>query len=128
MAKKIVILFLSIVSCISLFAQDYAQWPADKPETETIKESQSRQIRLDNHTYLQVIKMQDTMRALITSLMENAGKQLHWPMVELTEYSSDGVLYTNPQNIIDFAPYPLCPPAAFNITFQFIVNNDSWQT
>lgn len=130
--KKIILSYFLAASCIALFAQDsphenYPQWPADKPETGFIENSQSQKIRLANHTYPQVIKMQDTMRALITSLMENAAKKLHWPMVELAEYSSDGVLYTNPQNIIDFAPYPLCPPAAFNITFQLIVNNDSLQ-
>lgn len=130
--KQIILSCFLAIYCTSLFAQDtphenYLQWPADKPETESIEQSQSRQVRLDNHSYPQIIEMQDAMRALITSMMENAARILHWPMVELTEYASDAVLYTNPQNIIDFAPYPLCPPAAFNITFQFIVNNNSLQ-
>lgn len=134
MKKAILSCFLA-ASSISLFAQDvphddYAQWPADKPETGTMEESQSRETKLLNKTRPQVIDMQDRMRTLFTNMMQNASEKIGWPMVEISEYTSDGDVYhwkygkqVDPYPV----PYPLCPPGAIRITFQFIVNNDSLQ-
>jgi hypothetical protein len=121
MIKKIIILLLSIVSCISLFAQDYAQWPADKPETDNIEASQSKQIRLGNSILPQEINMQDKMRVLITVMMHDAAKKLGWDMTELSEYTNGNAMQGAG------TPYALRSPRGIEITFQFIVNKDSLQ-
>ncbi len=119
MNKKIIILFLLFSSCLSLFAQDYPQWPADKPETQNIEESQSREIRMHNLVLPQEIDMQDKFRVLITDMMGAASKKLNWPMVELSEYTNDNAFQNGG------TPYNLRSPRGIEITFQFVVNNDS---
>ena len=124
--KEIIILFVSVISANSLFAQnvphpDYPQWPADKPETGFIEESQSRQIRLTNLILPQEIAMQDRIRTLFTDMMQNAAKKLGWQMVELSEYTNEGALQSGG------TPYNLRSPRGINITFQFVVNKDSLQ-
>lgn len=125
--KKVIICCFTVLAAGFLYAQECPNYPADCPETGTIEASQSIAVRTSNHAFPQVIKMQDNMRSLITIMMENISKKLHWPMVELTEFTSEGALYTNDKGIVDFIPYPLAPPAEFSITFQFIVNKDSLQ-
>lgn len=118
--KKISTLLLFLfLSTSKLIAQDYAQWPADKPETGFIEQSQSRETRLDNGILAQEADMQDKMRTLITDMMENATKNLHWEMIELSEYTNNGGMQSGA------TPYPLRSPRGIEITFQFIVNNDS---
>jgi len=107
------------MACLSLYAQDYPQWPADKPETGFIEESQSRETRLRNSILPQEIEMQDKMRTTITVIMENASKKLGWPMVELSEYTNKNGLQGAD------TPYLLRSPRGIEITFQFIVNKDS---
>ncbi|MEO9022519.1 MAG: hypothetical protein ABI237_08330 [Ginsengibacter sp.] len=119
MNRKIIILFLLFSSCLSLFAQDYPQWPADKPETGFIEESQSREIRIHNLVLPQEIDMQDKMRVLITDMMQDASKRLGWDMVELSEYTNDNAFQNGG------TPYNLRSPRGIEITFQFVVNNDS---
>lgn len=121
MTVKIITLCLSLISGFSLYAQDYAQWPADKPETGFIENSKSREIRLRNSVLPQEVDMQDKMRVLITDMMQNASNQLGWTMIELSEYTN--------QNPMQGAgtPYALRSPRGIEITFQFIVNKDSLQ-
>ena len=121
MTRNLIFLFFSVISCFSLYAQDYPQWPADKPETGFIEESQSREIRLKNDILPQEIDMQDKMRTIITDMMENASKKLGWPVVELSEYTNEGGLQNGG------TPFLLRSPRSINITFQFIVNKDSLQ-
>lgn len=102
-----------------LAAQDYPQWPADKPETEYIAESQSRDIRIKNGVLPQEVEMQDKMRFLIYDMMQNAAKGLHWHMAELSEFTNNGPLQSGG------TPYALRSPRGIGITFQFIVNTDS---
>lgn len=119
--KKIIAFHILMISCISLFAQDYAQWPADKPETDNIEASQSKQIRLGNSILPQEINMQDKMRVLITVMMHDAAKKLGWDMTELSEYTNDNAMQGTG------TPYALRSPRGIEITFQFIVNKDSLQ-
>jgi hypothetical protein len=119
--KKIILSFFLAVPCFSLFAQDYAQWPADKPETGFIEESQSRETRLNNLILPQEVDMQDKMRVLITGMMQNAAEKLGWTMVELSEYTNSGGLQSGG------TPYTLRSPRGIDITFQFIVNKNSLQ-
>jgi len=121
MTRILIFLFLSIISCLSLYAQDYQQWPADKPETANIEASQSRQIRSGNDILPQEIEMQDKMRTTITDMMENAAKKLEWKMVELSEYTNENGLQGAG------TPYPLRSPRGIEITFQFIADKDSLQ-
>jgi hypothetical protein len=116
---RVVAFCLFQVSIFSLYAQDYPQWPADKPETENINESQSREIRLKNLVLPQEIDMQDKFRVLITDMMEKVSKKLNWSMVELSEYTNDNAFQNGG------TPYNLRSPRGIEITFQFIVNNDS---
>ena len=121
MTRILIFLFLSIISCLSLYAQDYPQWPADKPEAANIEASQSRQTRSGNDILPQEIEMQDKMRTTITDMMENAAKKLEWTMVELSEYTNENGLQGAG------TPYPLRSPRGIEITFQFIANKDSLQ-
>jgi len=126
-SKKINRLKIIIACCLlsfihaSLYAQDYPQWPADKPETGFIEESQSRETRLKNEILLQEVDMQDRMRTTITDMMDNAAKELGWQMTELSEYTNENALQGGG------TPYALRSPRGIDITFQFIVSNDSLQ-
>ncbi len=117
--KKLLICCFTVLNSGILHAQDCAVYPADCPETEWIAQSQSRQNRLDNGILPQEIDMQDKMRALITVMMKKASQALHWDMIELKEYTNDGGLQSGG------TPYPLRSPRGIDITFQFIVNQDS---
>ena len=119
MTKKIITLYIILISCISVYAQDYPQWPADKPETELIQQSQSREIRLGNSVLPQEIDMQDKMRVLINDMMQKVAEKLNWPMVELSEYTNDNAFQNGG------TPYNLRSPRGIDITFQFIINKDS---
>jgi hypothetical protein len=121
MRRKIIALCLFLFSGLSLYAQDYAQWPADKPETDNIEASQSKQIRLGNSILPQEINMQDKMRVFITDMMQKASKKLGWDMTELSEYTNDNAMQGAG------TPYALRSPRGIEITFQFIVNKDSLQ-
>ncbi|MBS1747361.1 MAG: hypothetical protein JST21_14430 [Bacteroidetes bacterium] len=121
MKKILLSLSILFLSC-ELYAQEkYSQWPADKPETEFIEESQSKGIRSGNGILPQEISMQDKMRVLITDMMQNASKKLGWQMVELSEYTNNGGLQSGS------TPYNLRSPRGIEITFQFVVNKDSLQ-
>ncbi|HET7117062.1 MAG TPA: hypothetical protein VFI29_11255 [Hanamia sp.] len=119
--KKAFLFWFILLTNPSLYAQDYPQWPADKPETGFIEESQSREIRLKNDILPQEIDMQDKMRVIITDMMEDASDNLGWPMVELSEYTNEGALQNGG------TPYPIRSPRGIDITFQFIINKDSLQ-
>lgn len=114
-----------ILSCIALFiglllhAQDYPQWPADKPETDNIESSQSKEIRLGNDILQQEIDMQDRMRTIITNMMQDAAKKLGWDVIELSEYTNNNAMQGAG------TPYKLRSPRGIEITFQFVVNKDS---
>ena len=119
MKQYFIALTVSLVTGFVLHAQEYPQWPADKPEKENIEESQSREIRMQNLLLPQEIDMQDKFRVLITDMMEKASKKLNWPMVELSEYTNDNAFQNGG------TPYNLRSPRGIEITFQFVVNNDS---
>ncbi|MGH2644684.1 MAG: hypothetical protein ACRDE2_12095 [Chitinophagaceae bacterium] len=117
--RKILFVLSAVFTGFSLYAQDYPHSPADKPETTYIEESQSREIRIKNLILPQEIAMQDKMRMLITEMMQDASKKLGWDMVELSEYTNNDALQSGS------TPYALRSPRGIDITFQFIVNNDS---
>ncbi len=119
--KKIILFYFFVTSATIVYAQDYPQYPADKPESGFIEQSQSREIRLKNLILPQEVTMQDKMRVLITNMMLNASKKLGWPVVELSEYTNDNGMQGAG------TPYALRSPRGILITFQFIVNTDSLQ-
>lgn len=119
--KRFTTLCLLIISCLSLHAQDYPNWPADKPETGFIEDSQSKEIRSGNAILPQEIDMQDKMRTLITDMMQSASQKLNWAVTELSEYTNNNGLQNGG------TPYNLRSPRGLVITFQFIVNKDSLQ-
>lgn len=124
MMKRIVTLCLLIISYRFLHAQDYPQWPARKPDSDQIKASQSKQIRLDNSVLPQEIAMQDKMRIVFTEQMKYCAEQLGWDMVELLEYTNDNAMQGGG------TPYALRSPRGIEVIFQFIVNRDylrSWK-
>lgn len=110
---------------LSVNAQNYATWPADKPRTGFIENAQSKQVRLQNRTRPQVIVMQDNMRSIFTQKMKDLSQKLGWSMVELDEFTSDGNVYHNEDGTVQDVPFNKCPPASFNITYQFIADKDS---
>jgi|GEM_PF-3883504 len=111
MAKNIIFLFFSLISCLSLYARDYPQWPTDKPETDNIKESQNRETRLSNGILTKEIDMQDKMRTTITDMMTNAAKDL---FVRLTDIKSILVFFISPSDGYEVAP-ALPPPPELHI-------------
>lgn len=122
--KKILLVYVFVFLGHSLFAQDaphpdYPLWPADKPETVRIAQSQSRESRLEDLLLPQEIAMQDRMRTLFTDMMQHAAKKLGWQMVELSEYTNEGGLQGAG------TPYNLRSPRGINITFLFVVNKDN---
>ena len=119
--RKLIIPIFLVLAATSLFAQDYPQWPADKPETGFIKDSQSREVRIQNLILPQEVDMQDKMRTLFTDMMNRAARQLGWQMEEISEYTNDNALQGGD------VPYALRSPRGIDITFQFIVNQDSLQ-
>lgn len=118
MRKRLLVLLILFISG-KLYSQSYPQWPADKPETEQIAQSQSRESRLEDLLLPQEITMQDRMRTLFTDMMQNASKKLGWQMVELSEYTNNGGLQSGS------TPYNLRSPRGIDITFQFVVNKDN---
>lgn len=119
--KKVIICCFTVLTTGFLHAQECSNYPADCPETVFIEQSQNREIRLDNDILPQEIDMQDKMRTLITAMMENAAKKLHWEMTELSEYTNEGGLQ------VAGTPYGQRSPRGIDITFRFFVNNDSLQ-
>jgi hypothetical protein len=119
--KKIIVFCIVPLFSISAYAQDYPHWPADKPEVESIKQSQSKQNRLEDLILPQEIDMQDKMRVALTLQMKYCAKKLGWDMVELSEYTNDNALQGGR------TPYALRSPRGIEITFQFIVSSDSLQ-
>ncbi|MEO8786053.1 MAG: hypothetical protein ABI378_03230 [Chitinophagaceae bacterium] len=108
-----------IAVSLSTRAQDDALFPADKPETGFIEESQNKEIRLTNLVLPQEIAMQDNMRSVFTDMMERAASNLGWQMREISEYTNDNAMQGGG------TPYATRSPRGITITFQFIVNNDS---
>lgn len=120
--KRLLFIIPTLLLPFFLLAQDYPQWPADKPEADNIEASQSKSVRLGNGILPQEIDMQDKMRVLITDMMQDAAKKLGWNVTELSEYTNENGLQRAGTQ------YNLRSPHGIEITFQFIVNNDSLQT
>jgi hypothetical protein len=122
---KLILLSAIYFIGVSVKAQNYAQWPAEKPRTGFIENAQSKQVRLQNRTRPQVIAMQDKMRAFFNENMEALSQKTGWLVVELDEFCSDGNVYHNEDGTVQDVPFNKCPPGSFNITYQFIANKDS---
>jgi hypothetical protein len=114
--KKILIITVLTWTSGLLYAQDYPNWPADKPEASFIEQSQSRKNRIDNLVLPQEVDMQDRMRSIFIAMMRSAAQRLGWNMVELSEYTNDNPMQGGG------TPYPLRSPRGLLITFQFIAN------
>lgn len=117
--RKIRYICILLLSAGSLCAQDYPQWPAERPETEEIASAQDKQTRLDNRILPQEIGMQDHMRSIFIGMMRRAATELGWEMAEISEYTNDNPMQGSG------TPYALRSPRGIEITFQFIVNQDS---
>ena len=121
MKKLLCISLLSLLLVKYVKSQDCSWTPADCPDESSIEYSQDSILRIRNGLLPQEIFMQNSMRALVTGMMEKVAKALHWQMMELDEVSN-----LNPFQGAG-TPYPLRSPREFGIAFQFIVNNDSLQ-
>lgn len=119
--KRLIIIPFFLCINLFLYAQECSNYPAYCPETGFIEQSQSSASRLCNDILQQEIDMQDKMRTIFTSMMKDAAKNHHWNMVELSEYTNENGMQ------VSGTPYELRSPRGIDITFQFIVSNDSLQ-
>lgn len=118
--KKIFPAFIIMASCCSLAsAQTCNVSPADCPDEGSIRASQSTSVRLGNGLLQQEITMQDAMRNLVTDMMMNAAKTLHWRAIEMDEVTNLNGLQSGG------TAYALRSPRYFGIEFEFIINKDS---
>ncbi len=119
MIKIVIFIFLmTIVNRLAL-SQTCDVFPADCPDEGSIQASQNPTIRLGNGILLQEIKMQDAMRYLVTDMMINVAKTLHWRAIEMDEITN----LNSGQS--GGTPYALRSPRFFGIEFEFIVDKDS---
>lgn len=111
--------FLSILQTSK--SQGCVWSPADCPDQASIENSMDSLTRLGNGILPSEISMQNSMRYLVTQMMEKAGRNLHWQWIELDEL-------TNLNPIQGAAtPYNLRSPREFGIAFEFFVSKDSLQ-
>ncbi|MGN6249427.1 MAG: hypothetical protein ACTHNG_13825 [Ginsengibacter sp.] len=119
--KKIII-SLFILSILQTSKGQGCVWsPADCPDQASIENSTDSLTRLENGILPAEISMQNSMRYLVTQMMEKAGRNLHWQWTELDEL-------TNLDPLQGAAtPYNVRSPRGFGIAFEFFVSKDSLQ-
>ncbi len=87
--KKILCISLLFLCFIKDVKSQGCSWaPADCPDHSSIADSKDSLIRLGNGLLPQEIFMQNSMRNLVTQMMENAAKKLGWQIIELDELTN----------------------------------------
>ncbi|PWT98053.1 MAG: hypothetical protein C5B52_12830 [Bacteroidetes bacterium] len=116
-------MFLAAGFSRSLRAQstECKEYPADCPATESIESCQDS-IRCD-YLLPQEFTAAHKAKSTVKKMMEQIAAQKSWQVYELDEMNGQGHWYDDAH--LQPVPYSKRPPSAFNISFIFIVSQDS---
>jgi len=120
-----VLLLLLCVITKAVHSQECTYFPADCPQTGDIEAAQDSDACINNLVVAEEIMMQNDLRRVFTSMMNEIARNRNWDVYEYTEESGGGVGSNGKAT-----PYPLRRPYQYLISFNFIVNKDSleaWQ-
>src|SRR5690349_3255337 len=120
-----ILLLLFCITTKATWAQECNYFPADCPQTGDIEAAQDSDACIKNLVVAEEIIMQNNLRRVFTSMMEEIARNKNWKVYEYTEGSGGGVGSDGKAT-----PYPLRRPYQFMISFNFVVNEDSleaWQ-
>jgi hypothetical protein len=123
-----VIIFI-LLAGTSYAQQDCSQQPAPCPKSGSISETMDAAHRTKNNDiYLQEIQMENQLRNLLTVEAQNIAKAHGWQVYELNEEGTSGPPYI----FISYTDWEATafnkrPPHQYQISFVFIINQDSLQ-
>lgn len=129
--KKKFILFIVLAWFIydhNVQAQEDCKWqPAPCPNTESIDETLDSVTRTKNKDVLpEEIKMENSLRNLLTTEMQRVAKANKWSIYELNEEGTSGPPYIFiSYDDWEATPFNKRPPHQYQIGFIFIINKDS---
>jgi hypothetical protein len=122
---KWILAFLFAFALSNANAQGNCEYfPADCPDN--IEDARDSDICISNLILPQEISMQNKLRELVTSLMNETAKKTGWPVYEYSEAAGSGI-----KSGEKALAYPFRRPYQWQISFVFIVNEDSlhaWQS
>ena len=125
---KYILVVIGLISFQSIsFSQACDYFPADCPDDGWIDGTKDSLSCIENDIVPQEVTMQNNLRRLVTSMMEEISKRKKWEVYEFTELRGEGELNAE-QNA--GLPYPYRRPYIYTISFDLIVNQDSlraWQ-
>jgi hypothetical protein len=127
------ILFIVLVYIIYnqiIRAQEDCKWqPAPCPNTTSINETMDVIKRTKNNdVFPQEISMENNLRNILISEVQNVAKENRWSMYELNEEGLSGPPYIFiSYNDWEATPFNKRPPHQYQIGFIFIINKDSLQ-
>ncbi|MDP4262174.1 MAG: hypothetical protein Q8941_06550 [Bacteroidota bacterium] len=121
--RKLIMAVICWQLSLYIQAQPCETFPADCPGN--IEDARDSNTCINNFILPQEITMQNKLREQVSVLMNEAGKKTNWPVYEFAEAPGSGILSGTTA-----LPYPLRHPYQWQISFIFIVNEDSlhaWQ-
>ncbi len=105
------------------------QLPAPCPDEGSISQTQDVAARTrNNDVFLQELKMEDQVRSLLSEEVERVAKTKGWTVYELNEEGLGGRPYVDIRfEDWEATPFNKRPPHYYQISFIFIINQDSLQ-
>ena len=127
MIRKYTFLLITVFSLLlskTVPAQACSHYPADCPSDQQLGDSVSR---MSNPVLPQEVHMEIQLHDLLTSLMQTQADKNGWEVYQYDESDASGFLNADRTGPLE---YKLRPPHSYEISFIFMVNQDSlraWQ-